>query len=157
MNSISKQALKELKDNWQLLCSISDEMIGNRIESSLKWYIYNAVKAKFYFYFFSVVTIVAPICSGILMNMPLPDTYVKIIAGAFAGLTSASASVLHLFNFKKSWELYRDQAEDIKRILADNLSNPIGDQRVLKKIEKSMQTTEKSWEEMMDQTDHDEQ
>ena len=46
---------------------------------------------------------------------------------------------------------------DIKRILAENLSEPIGTQKVLKKIEKSMQSTDKSWAEMIDQMDHNEQ
>lgn len=153
----TREALREFNDSRKLLDSISDEIIKSRIESSLKWYIYNAIKAKNCFYFFSVVTIVAPIFSGILINIPLTDTYVKIIASVFAGLTTASASALHLFNFIKNWELYRNQAEDIKRILADNLAEPIGDQKVLKKIEKSIQSTDKSWAELVDQMDHNEQ
>lgn len=155
--SPNSQALKEFNENQHLLDSISDEIIKNRISSSLKWYINSAVKAKYYFYFLSVVTIVAPICSGILINLPLTDTCIKIIASVFAGLTSACASILNLFNFRKNWELYRNQAEDIKRILAENLSEPIGDKKILKKIEKSMQDTDKSWAEMLDQMDHNEQ
>lgn len=154
---VDSLALKEFNDNKQLLVSISDEIIRSRIESSLKWYIYHAVKAKFYFYFFSVITIVAPICSGILINIPLTDTYIKVIASIFAGLTTVSASALNLFNFRKNWELYRSQAEDIKRILAKNLSGPAGDQKVLKEIETSMQSTDKSWMEMLDQMDHESQ
>lgn len=154
---VSRQALKEFNDNQRLLDSISDEIIKSRIEISLKWYIYHAVKAKFYFYLFSVITIVAPICSGILINIPLTDTSIKIIASIFAGLTSVSASALSLFNFRKNWELYRSQAEDIKRILAKNLAGPVGDQKVLKEIEKSMQSTDKSWVEMLEQMDHESQ
>ena len=157
MMSVKKEASKEFNNNRTLLSSISDGTIEARIEDSLKWYILEAVKAKFYFYLFSAVTVVAPICSAILMNLPLPDTYIKIISGVFAGLTSASASVLHMFNFKKNWELYRAQAEEIKFILAENLAYPRGDQKILYRIEKSMQAAEKSWEDTIDQTEHDEE
>lgn len=149
--TVNRQAIKEFDENRHLLDSISDEIIKNRIGTSLKWYICNAVKAKHYFYLFSIITIVAPIISGILINIPLTDIYVKIISSLFAGLTSVCASTLNLFNFRKNWELYRNQAEEIKRILAENLSDPIGDKKVLKKIEKSMQTTDKSWMEMIEQ------
>ncbi|MCH5206731.1 MAG: DUF4231 domain-containing protein [Oscillospiraceae bacterium] len=149
----NRQAVQEFNDNRHLLDAISDKLIRSRIESSLKWYIRNAVTSKHYFYFFSVITIVAPIFSGILINLPLTDTYVKIISSIFAGLTSACASALNLFNFRKDWELYRNQAEEIKRILAENLSDPIGDQKVLKRIEKSIQSTEKNWMEMISRQD----
>lgn len=151
--SVKKQAEKEFNDNQHLVDNISDETIKKRIKTCLNWYIKSAVKAKRFFYTFTIITIVAPILSGILINIPMPDPYAKIISSFFAGLTAVCASSLSLFNFRKSWEIYRAQAEEIKRILANKLCEPASDQEVLKRIEQSMQSTDKRWVEILNQKD----
>lgn len=151
---IGKIAKKEWNDNEFLLDIISDDKVKKRISSNLKWYIFNAVKAKFYFYFLSIITISAPILSGILINFTETNVIIKILSSSFVGLSSISAALLNLLDVRRKWGLYRNQAEEIKRILSEHLTNEsVNNEIILKKFEESISFTDKSWKENFEKSE----
>ena len=149
---VKKIAEKEWKDNEFLLNIITNENVKSRIGSTLNWYIYNAVKAKFYYYLLSIITIVTPIATGVIVNFPESGTVFKITSSIFSGITAISAALLNLFDCRKNWSLYRGQAEQIKSILSKYLAKKtVNENQILKEIELSMSSTDENWKEGMDE------
>lgn len=149
---VKKIAEKEWEENKFLLNIITNENVKSRIASTLNWYIYNAVKAKFYYFLFSLITIVTPIATSVIVNFPENGTVFKIISSIFSGITATSAALLNLFDCRKNWSLYRDQAEQIKSILSRNLAKKtVNESQILKEIEVSISSADESWKEEMDE------
>lgn len=70
---------------------------------------------------------------------------IKILSCSMSGATAACTSFISLLNLKKNWEIYRIQAEKIKRCLSRKLYDNLNDKEVLKYIEESMESTDESW------------
>lgn len=143
---IKKLADNEFELNKFLLDQIKDEKIKQRISQSLYWYIKKAIATKYLYYALTIVTIVAPTISAIVLNSTLPVDSSKLISTIVLGCSSVSAALLPLFNYHKKWVIYRNQAEDIKRILAKELAkDSIDEKELLASVEKSTLSTDKKW------------
>lgn len=139
-------AQKEYNENKYLLNGISNECVKQRVDSNLKWYITQAVKAKKWYYIFSATTIIAPIVSSIIIIIFSEDTLKNIISALVLAFSTIAASFLNLFDVKTKWALYRNQAEEIKRLLIKHsVENDKTDTELLKAIEESIQDTDKKW------------
>ena len=103
-------AQKEYNENKYLLNGISNECVKQRVDSNLKWYITQAVKAKKWYYIFSATTIIAPIVSSIIIIIFSEDTLKNIISALVLAFSTIAASFLNLFDVKTKWALYRNQA-----------------------------------------------
>lgn len=149
---IRKIAEKEWKKNEFLLNIITNENVKSRIAGTLNWYIYNAVKSKFYYHLLSLITIITPIATSITVNFPENGTFFKIISSIFSGITAISAALLNLFDCRKNWSLCRNQAEQIKCILSKSLAKKtVNENQILKEIELSISSADESWKEEMDE------
>ncbi len=137
---------KEYADNKYLIDFLQDEKIKNRISANLLWYIRKATESKYGYYTLTIITIVAPVVSAIILNGPFEDEITKLVADIILGSSTIAASLISLFNYHKKWIIYRNQTEAIKRILAkayidDNLDENI----ILDEIEKNIAKTDEKW------------
>lgn len=144
---------REFEENKFLLDSISDVKIKTRIETNLIWFINKANKCKMFFYIFTIITIIAPIVSTILISMPMDEGKIKFLSCCMSGITTVCTSIIGVLNIKKSWEIYRIQAEIIKKNLSRKLYNNLTDQQILEEIELSMELTDKSWSTLWNKAD----
>ena len=69
---------KEYADNKYLIDFLQDEKIKNRISANLLWYIRKATESKYGYYTLTIITIVAPVVSAIILNGPFEDEITKI-------------------------------------------------------------------------------
>ena len=108
---------EEIAENKYLSEAIKDPFIQSRVQVCLEWHIRRAIKSKYCFYAFSMITIVCPIVSGIINLMSI-DEGLRILPSIIMGFSSITAAFLTLFDVNRKWGLYRDQAEGIKRMVA---------------------------------------
>ena len=147
---ISKIIEHEYSENQILLNEIKDYKIKQRISYNLKWFIKNAVKAKYFFYILTIITVVSPVASGILLNISDGNITLKVISSIMLGISSISSSFLAIFDFKKMWLMYRNQAEQIKHMLSEYIvSKHINEEELLKDIEKNIKITDRQWGEIL--------
>lgn len=137
-------AKKELSDNDFLLEKITDKYIKRRIEISLRWYTYNAIKGKICYYFLTLLTIIAPVVSTLLLNLTDTNSPEQIASSIILGISTLAAALLGMFDFQKKWGLYRIQAEKIKQYLALFETNE-PEHDLLVKIENSIKSTDEEW------------
>lgn len=144
---------KEFEKNKFLLDLINDEQIKKRIKTNLIWFINKANIYKVLFYIFTITTIVVPIISTVLINIPMSEAKIKILSCFMSGITAACTSIIGVLNLKKGWEIYRIQAEKIKKILSRKLYDKLNDQDVLRMIEESIESTDESWSALLNKSD----
>jgi len=148
---IKKIADKEWNNNKYLIEAIkNNETIKKRVENCLRWFINKAVLYKCCFYLFSLITIILPVASGIIISIPTEVPTIKLLYSILSGLSAIAASVLNLFDFRKKWGLYRNQAEEIKRILSKSAINASTNEETLHQIEESISFTDKCWRDDLD-------
>lgn len=138
---------KEIKENLYLIESIKNPLIKARSESNLKWFIRKAVKNKYYYYLCTIITILCPIISEIILLLPIQNnTYPRVISGIVLGISSLVAALLPLFDFRKKWGIYRNQAEELKTILVEMSGNDGKNENdLLHKMEESVRETHENW------------
>lgn len=137
---------KEYADNKYLIDFLQNEKIKNRVSANLFWYIKKATESKYGYYTLTIITIVAPVVSAIILNGPFEGGITKLVAGIILGFSTIAASLIPLFNYHKKWIIYRNQAEDIKRILAEAyIDDNLDENVILEKIEKSIAKTDEKW------------
>ena len=142
----SKIAKEEIDKNRFLVDTIKDDNIKNRFKTSLEWFIEKSVKAKYWFFVFSVITIITPVISSIILDLQDCDCIIKISVSILSALTSISASFLNLFSCRNNWILYRNQAEKIKHILAIHINNPdYTEEKMLNDLESSTAFTDETF------------
>lgn len=155
---IKRRIEKEIKENEYLSEYLEEKIVKNRVESSLRWFIEKAVKNKYYFYIFSILNIVWPIATGIVLSLPMDVDRMKVCITILMGMATITAAMLPLMEFHKKWSIYRDQAEGIKRIACISFLNQgekneqdsekEGKDRekdLLQDLEESMWQTHKGW------------
>ena len=144
MNLISSKI--EIEENQYLTENIQDPVIKNRIVYNLTWYIKRACGTKFWFYCFTILTIVCPVVSGIVLTSPLEDSFAKMLSAIILGISTVAAALLPLYGFHKKWTLYRNQAEEIKHILITAYCEKnVSDEELLHRIEESIKATDEKW------------
>ena len=137
---------KEYDENEYLIREIKNEVVRNRVAYNLNWFIKNAVKIKFLFNILTIITIIAPISSGIILNFFDYSFIFRFVSNVILGISSISASFIATFDLKKKWELYRVQAEKIKHILSEDIIyGDRDDKDILERIEKSIRNTDEQW------------
>ncbi len=112
----SKIAEKEIENNAFLFDEIDDEYVKKRIKDNFDWYVRKAVSSKYLYYFFSVLSNLFPILSTIAALSASDGS--KIVVMIIAPMTSMVTYIISLMGFSQKWTIYRDQAEQIKRITA---------------------------------------
>ena len=159
-------AKKEIEGNKFLSQNIKNQFIRKRADNCLQWFIHKAVKNKYWYYSLSVLTIVGPVASEIVINMSDWNPYARLISSIILGISTIAAAFLNLFDVRRKWGVYRNEAEDLKRILSmfeakgDNeKETEEGDEieaekengkeknerMLLEQMEESMDSTHKKW------------
>lgn len=109
----------------------------------MNWYIRKAVINKWGYYICTIVTIICPVISGVVCMLPIPSIYSKILSGVIMGISTIAAALLPLFGYKKKWGMYRNQAEQIKAVIAEYISK--GHNDIVSVIEKVKLQTHEEW------------
>lgn len=91
-----------------------------------------------------MITIACPVVSGVIFFVPIEDTYSKLISEVVLGISTIAASMLPLFGYKRKWGLYRNQAEQMKSILA-KYSLDENSIDIIQEIEKIKLQTHEKW------------
>lgn len=135
---------REVKENQYLTKDIKDPFMKNYVDEQMYWYIRKAIFNKYCYYIFTIITIVCPIVSGVIFVLPISNNWIKPLSEVILGLSSLSAALLPLFEFKKKWGMYRDEAEQLKSFLVyynmdGNLKNLVNN------VERSKMHTHKKW------------
>lgn len=131
-----KLAKAEIDKNMYLLDPITNSTLKTRIAEELEWFIIASVKAKHWFYFFSVITILSPLLSAVLLDFQeTTNVILKVLISSLSVLSSASAALLNLFNCKNNWGLYRRQAENIKVFLSTYANDKISEEELFQMVE----------------------
>lgn len=131
-----KLAQKEYDKNDYLLKTITNPVLENRISEELEWFISASVKAKYWFYVFSVITIVSPLLSAIFLDFQeTTNIILKVLVSVLSLLSSASAALINLFNCKNNWRIYRRQAENIKSYLSAYANKQISEDELYNMVE----------------------
>jgi hypothetical protein len=136
---------REIEENKYLLEYIQDSFVKSHLEACLKWYIKKAVAHKYYFYFFTFLTIFSPVVSGVILGISGENFVLKIISSVFMGISTIAAALLTMLDSRKKWGIYRNQAEIIKGILVQCYLEKENVDDLLEKIEKSMERTHEKW------------
>lgn len=109
----------EREDIEVLCCVIDDEVLRKRIESSMKWYMKNAVKNRKRFYLLSFLTIIMPLLATLFNGwVGLPNSYIKNLVSFCSMLATLSASALGLMKCQEKWILYRNTVEKMKKLVS---------------------------------------
>lgn len=105
------------------------------------------MKNKYYYYLCTIITILCPIISEIILLLPIQNnTYPRVISGIVLGISSLVAALLPLFDFRKKWGIYRNQAEELKTILVEMSGNDGKNENdLLHKMEESVRETHENW------------
>lgn len=98
------------------------EFINERAASCLRWYIRKACYYRGMFYTCSLITLLAPLISSVIVgfNSLLGHTSViiQIITIILGVVSSAATGVLALFHAQEKWTRYRSASEYLKREFA---------------------------------------
>lgn len=127
-----------------LINEISDEFLMEYARNNLMWFVRRAVWNKRCYYMCTLITIICPVISGLVFFMPLEDICSRLISEIILGISTIAASMLPLFEYKKKWGMYRNQAEQIKTILAKYLQNK-NQYDIISEIEKVKLKTHEKW------------
>lgn len=138
------KCMKEFKENKYLVDRIQDDFLKKYAESNLKWYMKKAIIHKWGYYICTLITIICPVISGIVLLIPIEDIYTKLISEVILGISTIAAAMIPLFGYKRKWGMYRNQTENIKAILAEYVSDTSSVDLVLK-IEKIKLQTHEKW------------
>ncbi len=136
--------MKEFKQNKYLVDEIQDDFLKKYVESNLKWYIQKAVKNKWGYYICTLITIICPVIAGIILLMPIEDTYAKLVSEIILGISTIAAAILPLFGYKRKWGMYRNQTEKMKSVLAEYVSDT-NSINLISEIEKIKLQTHEKW------------
>ncbi|MBQ2902349.1 MAG: DUF4231 domain-containing protein [Agathobacter sp.] len=124
----------------------------------LNWYSKNACLYKFIYYALSIINIIVPLLSSLIISFaPAQDKLVAVLSA----IASFCASLLSLWGAKDKWTNYRSVAEFIKMHYALYLSQaepyntPNSDSLYLNTIEQKMQNTHSHWENTQNNKDDD--
>lgn len=123
----------------------------------MHWYIRKAVQYRFSFYFFSIIAIVCPLVSTVLLNSNVNEALgITVNYWIIAGLsivTSLASSMLALFNMKEKWNIYRSAAEYLKMeyiefISDEKVRSQEEIEQYVKRINTHMQQIHVKWQEI---------
>lgn len=141
---------REYEENKFLLDQIENEFIRKRISQSFRWHNDRAVFAKKCFYGCSVFTVLCPTASTVVLLLP-SGAAVKLISAILMAISTCMAACLTLFDLRNKWGIYRNQAEEIKAMLAQHLiDHAESEEDLLQKIEESMRTSHAQWQKCFD-------
>lgn len=98
---------------------IIDKDFAERVDFYLRWYIYKARRAKFYYYFFNCTTIILPLIVSFINGFYCQkNNYVIEILSLILPISvSLFASLSVLFRFLEKWNNYRSTATQINIFL----------------------------------------
>lgn len=109
--------IKEIKQSMYLYSDIENEVVRQRIQNSLNWYIRKAVVNKRLYYIFSSISVILPLLATIMYSIDI-EIFLKdnlqIYSALLACATTMTTSGLSLFRFRDYWKEYRQTAEKIK-------------------------------------------
>lgn len=143
---VKKKTEQEISDNMYLFEEISSPFIRTRILVNFKWYVSNAVFAKYWFYLLTGITIIAPVIAGCVLYLPLETNTGKLASAVILGISTVSAAFLTMLDLRKRWGLYRNQAEKIKQMLSQfKINANQTEEELLEAIENSMNSTHETW------------
>lgn len=135
---------RELKENRYLIENIENPVIKKYCEEQLNWYTRKAIFNKYSYYIFTIITIICPIISGVILVLPIDGDGIKVISEVVLGLSAFFAAMIPVFDCRRKWGIYRNEAEMIKSFLIDY--NLEGDtEQLMKKMESSKQNTHENW------------
>jgi len=109
--------MKEIKDSKYLYSNIKDDVLRQRIQNSINWYIHKSVFYKRFYYIFSTISILLPLGVTILHSTDSAcflENHLQICSAILASATTLTTSILTLFRFQDYWKEYRETAEKLK-------------------------------------------
>lgn len=141
------------REDIEVLCgSIDDEILRQRMKSSMEWYTKNAVKNRRRFYFLSFLTIIMPLLATLINGwVGVPNSYIKNLVSLCSMLAAVAASSLSLLKCQEKWILYRSTVEGMKRLLSLYRAGEIGKGEfvtLIQKLEDCMNEEHLKWREM---------
>lgn len=146
---VRKEIERELNENEFLVSNIQDSFLKARVWGSYKWYASKAVKSKYRYYSLTIITILFPILSEIILCIPLDETISKVMVSVVLGGSTLCAALLTMLDVRHKWEIYRSEAEYIKNMLTVYYFEPDDAKKkeIMKELEKSYEDTHKKWRE----------
>lgn len=114
---VERKIRKELSNYEFLFENIENGLEKTSILVEFEWFVRKAIKCKYRYYILSFITFVCPVISEVLICMPSEAYVIKVITGIILGGSSVAAALLVLLDVKNKWNIYRNEAENIKWIL----------------------------------------
>lgn len=144
---IEKKIRKEISEYKFLFDIIEDDFERENLLVEFEWYVRKAVKFKYRYYILSMISFLCPIISEILICVPNEPLIVKIITGIMLGGASFAAALLAMTDAKNKWNMYRSEAETIKRTLREYYREGDAGKRkkLLESLENSYSKTHEKW------------
>lgn len=137
---------KEMKDSEILLDKLSDPKIKTRTEKNLQWFVEKAVKNKIYYYTLSIISFLGPITINIAMVFSTERVEIRLLFAIASGVDAFASYLLQLFDVRKKWGIYRNQAEMIKSGLSlYGLSGHDNPKEFVEKMEADIAQTNGKW------------
>lgn len=98
---------------------IIDKDFAERVDFYLRWYIYKARRAKFYYYFFNCATIILPLIVSFINGFYCQknNVVIEILSLILPISVSLFASLSVLFRFLEKWNNYRSTVTQINMFL----------------------------------------
>ena len=125
---------------------IRDLKTKARLKNNFHWFVKKAVYCKFFYYLFSVVAFLGPALGAVLSGIEFAS-YKNAIMIFIMFLSSFSTFLLSLTGVGYKWKLYRDQTENIKRMLSlyEDDGSPDSEYKLKLAFEESLVKTHTIW------------
>ncbi len=140
------------KYSIEILKSIENKEIRDRIEYLLYWYNKRATRCKIKYYIFSSIGIIGPAFITLISGCKILNE--SILVPIISTLSSICAGILILTRWQEGWIRYRKTVEHVKSKLAiyvvevqglDNVEKREKDMKFIKEIEEIVQNENFEW------------
>lgn len=150
---------KEIQDNHFLFeakyMNNAQQLISDRANSCLRWYIQKACLYKWIFYLGSLTTLCCPLVASVIVGISTVEgtdsIIMQVITIILGVISSIAAGILALFHAQDKWTRYRSASEFLKREImlykagANEHSSKDAHIEFLKTIEEYMKAENIEW------------